>query len=460
MSERDGIRVLVVDDEASVRFALTEILEDAGYAVVAAESAEHALAQVREVDIVISDLVMPGMSGLELLREIKAGENACPVILVTARGSEKAAVEALKSGAYDYLTKPFAVDDIRASVRRAAELHGRRRAERHLAAERALGRPIVAEAPAMRRLFELVSRLAPRDVTVLVRGQTGTGKEVVAGLLHAWSRRRDGPYVVFNCAAIPRELAESELFGHVRGAFTGAREPHRGFFQRAHGGTLVLDEVGELPLDIQAKLLRALQSGEVQPVGAGRVEQVDVRVVSCSNRDLAQEAQAGRFRMDLYYRLAVVELLVPPLSERRSDIPALALALAQRHARRFGMAPVRLSPALLTALERRPWPGNVRELDNAIARLVALAEEGELIELTALEGAGPSADTPGSRPEAALGLRAQLEAYERELIASALVACDGNQSATARMLRISRSTLIDKLKRLGLEAPTSRADSS
>src|SRR5207249_6403029 len=283
------------------------------------------------------DYAMPGMDGVQLLQAIRERDATLPVILLTAHGSERIAVRAMKTGAYEYVTKPFDIEEMGLVIDRALEARALRVQNRRLTAEKAIGRSIVGDSAAMRRLIDAVTRVAPRDITVLVRGDTGTGKELVAALIHAESRRAKAPFVRFNCAAIPGELAEAELFGHTRGAFTGAAQARRGFFAEANGGTLVLDEVGELSGPIQAKLLRALQEGEIQPVGAGRVEKVDVRVVACTNRDLVAEVRAHRFREDLYYRLAVVELIVPPLNEHREDVPALAAEVARRYAERFGM---------------------------------------------------------------------------------------------------------------------------
>ena len=288
-------------------------------------------------------------------------------------------------------------------------------------------------------MLDLAARVADRGLPVLVHGETGTGKELIASLLHAASKRARGPLVRFNCAAIPGELADAELFGHARGAFTGATAARRGYFAQADGGTLVLDEVAELAPAIQAKLLRALQSGEIQPLGA-RVETVDVRVVACTHRDLRAEVAAGRFREDLYYRLAVVELRVPPLRERREDIPGLADSFARRYAAQFGLEAVQLTPALVQALVARPWPGNVRELENTIARLVALGAGGSI---------GPEQldEAPAAT---ATGLRAQVEAFERGLVEQALRGAAGNHSEAARRLGMSRVTLLDKLKKYGL----------
>jgi len=320
-----------------------------------------------------------------------------------------------------------------------------------LTAEKTLGHPIVGDGPAMRRLLKTVSRVAPKDITLLIRGETGTGKELIASLVHARSRRAARPLVRFNCAAIPSNLAEAELFGHARGAFTGAVQARRGFFAQAHGGTLVLDEVGELPLLVQAKLLRALQDGEIQPVGATRVERVDVRVVASTNRDLAREVRAGLFREDLYYRLAVLELIVPPLRERREDIPALANEFARRHAERFGMNDVRLLPELLRALQRSDWPGNARQLENAVARIVALSSGGEIgLEAFAVASAVPAAGAGSEAPSKETpSLREQVEAVERSAIGRTMTAVGGNRSEAARLLGLSRGSLIGRLKKYG-----------
>jgi len=309
----------------------------------------------------------------------------------------------------------------------------------------------VGGSAAMQRLLRVVARVGPKDITVLVGGETGTGKELVASLVHAQSIRSSAPLVVFNCAAIPGELAEAELFGHARGAFTDAVETRRGFFAQADGGTLVLDEVGELPPTVQAKLLRVLQQGEIQPIGAGRVERVDVRVVACTNRDLVEEARAGRFREDLYYRLAVVDLVVPPLREHREDIPALAAEFARRYAERFGMQDVRFQPELLDSLQRLEWPGNVRQLENAVARIVALSTGGEIgLEAFAAASAAPAADADAEAPpEGTLSLREQLDAVERSLIRRTMAAAGGNQSEAARRLGLSRGSLIERLKKYG-----------
>jgi two-component system response regulator AtoC len=466
--------VLLCDDEPAVLFTIEEALGElrtaAGVGTVACRSAAEALAQLESADVLVTDLVMPDMDGLALLAEARRREPELPVILLTARGSERVAVAAMKQGAYDYLTKPFGIDELRAVVARALEARTLRRSVQRLELERALGKPMAGVSAAWRRLMSDAERVARRDVTVLVRGETGTGKELVATLLHAASARRERACVRFNCAAIPAELAEAELFGHARGAFTGAAAARPGFFKQADGGTLILDEVGELPLAVQSKLLRVLQEGEIQPVGAGKVERVDVRVVACTHRDLAADAKGGRgrFREDLYYRLAVVELSVPPLRQRREDIAPLVEVFVRRYAARFGLEGVRLSDALLAELTAREWPGNARELENTVARLMALSEGGDLDvgDLRRAEGATSATVAPareGGREDVRedarghLGLRARVAAFEREILERALSETGGNQSEAARRLGLTRMTLIDKLKRHGLlPAPGSR----
>jgi two-component system response regulator AtoC len=391
---------------------------------------------------------MGAVSGLELLRELQKREPSLPVIVLTAHGSERAAVAAMKAGAWDYLTKPFDTEELLITVERALETGRLRALSRRLTAERALNRNIIGGSAVMRRLLAAVDRVADRDVTVLVRGETGTGKELIASLLHAQSGRAAKPIVTFNCAAIPSELAEAELFGHARGAFTGANAARRGFVAQADGGTLVLDEIGELSLSVQAKLLRLLQQGEIQPLGSGRIEHVDVRVVACTHRDLEAETKSGRFREDLYYRLAVVELRVPTLAERREDIAPLALAFARRYADKFALDRLELSPELIARLERAPWPGNVRQLENTIARLAALSIGG-VLDASALDDKLAPAPDEGNATDGP-SLREQVEAFERNLIARALDKSGGNQSEAARRLQTSRVTLVDQIKKYRL----------
>jgi two-component system response regulator AtoC len=460
--------VLLVDDEPGVLFTLSELLTERGHRVIESRSGDDALRKLDEADTVLTDLAMPGMDGLELVSHIVQRDPTLPVILLTAHGSERVAVAAMKHGAYDYLKKPFDIDEVAVVIERALEARRLRIDNRRLSAEQTIGRRIIGDSRPMRRLLEATTRVASRDVTVLVRGETGTGKEFVAELLHAQSTRSKKPLIRFNCAALPAELADAELFGHARGAFTGASSSRPGFFAQADGGTLILDEIGELPLAVQAKLLRVLQEGEIQPVGSGRIDKVDVRVVASTNRDLAAEAKTGVFREDLYYRLAVVELVVPPLRDRKDDIPALSAEFARRYGDRFGLGAVSLESALVDALVRSDWPGNVRQLENTIARLAALSAGGVIgladYQLATGEGpppppvaieahdAGDEHNTPAIDARSGPSLKEQVEAFERGLVARALDATGGNQSEAARRLGVSRVTLIDKMKKYGLSS--------
>ncbi len=451
-------RVLLVDDDPGVLFTLKELLIDRNHEVVTCSSGKDALRKLDGMDMVLSDLAMPQMDGMELLRAVHDRDPTLPFVLITAHGSERVAVEAIKAGAYDYLPKPFDIDEVAIVVERALEARRLRFANRRLAAEQSIGVRFVSQSPVMTRLLDAVSRIADKDVTVLVRGETGTGKELIASMLHAQSKRAGRPLVRFNCAAIPAELAEAELFGHGKGAYTGAQGARQGFFAQAHQGTLVLDEVGDIPLPLQAKLLRALQEGEIQPVGTGRVEKVDVRIIACTNRDLSADVKSGRFREDLFYRLAVVDLVVPPLREHREDIAPLALEFTRRYATKFGLEEVSLAPGFVKQLEQSEWPGNVRQLENYIARAVALGS-GPIIESAELDShhLNPTTESHPDvmegeprAPGSPLSLKEQVEAFERNLIARALTSTRGNQSEAARRLGVSRVTLIDKIKKYQL----------
>ncbi|HEY1558130.1 MAG TPA: sigma-54 dependent transcriptional regulator [Kofleriaceae bacterium] len=444
-------KVLIIDDEPALRFAVQEAIEAHGLDVISAESATEALALLDDADVVVSDYMMPDMDGMQLLEKVRAAHPALPVILVTAHGSERLAVRALKQGAYDYLSKPFDNDELVFTIERAAETRRLRLAERERALEQASGVRIIGRSAALARVLDTATRVAAKDVTVLVRGETGTGKELIASLLHVNSARAKQPLVVFNSAAIPAELAEAQLFGHAKGAFTGAVAAHDGYFMQADGGTLFIDEIGELPLPLQAKLLRVLQEREVQPIGSTQVKKVDVRVVAATHRDLAAEVKAGRFREDLYYRLNVIELVVPPLRERKGDVPLLAREFARKYSERYGLGyVVQLSPELVAHLEQQAWPGNVRQLENTIARCVALATT-KIVGLEALRAPHDSADAAdASMPGAGPSFREQVEAFERNLITQAIRASGGNQSETARRLQLNRATLYDKLKKYEL----------
>ncbi len=444
------MKVLVVDDDAGVRFTLKGLLEDEKLEVVEASDGEQGLALVEQggISLVLSDVRMPTLDGLGLLERIqKLPEPRPNVILVTAHGNERLAVEAIKRGAYDYFKKPFELEDVLNVVRRALGTVRLKHENSRLQSDATLLRSLVFVSPAMSRLAELVSRVAPRDVTVLITGESGTGKERVAEALVAASTRADKPFVRFNSAALTEELAEAELFGHSKGAFTGAVRARLGLFREADGGTLLLDEVAELGASVQARLLRVLQESEVRPVGEDRPVKIDVRLIAATHRDLAAEVKAGRFREDLYYRLKVVHLNVPALRERPEDIPALARHFLSRAAKSFGVPAAPLTPALAEKLTAWSWPGNVRELENALESAVALSPDGA-IDLSLL----PSISAP--TPETHSGLKEKLEATERGLIVAAMDAAKGNVSEAARQLRIGRATLHDKLKKYGLASIT------
>ena len=371
--------MLVVDDEPGVRASVKMIL-DGVCEVVEACDGPAAIESVRsgDVDVCLLDVRLPGMEGIEVLERIKRLDAGLEVVLVTAVRTVRTAVEAMKLGAYDYLTKPFAVDDLRSVVNRALERRALQREVRYLRDELARREgfdQLVGRSASMRRVYDVVRQIADTTATVLITGESGTGKELIARAIHRQGTRRDRPFVAMNCAALPAELLESELFGHERGAFTGAHARKLGKFEVAHTGTLFLDEVGTLRLDLQPKLLRALQEREIERVGGGRAIRVDVRIVAASNADLRQAVAAGRFREDLFYRLHVVPIALPPLRERREDVAPLARHFLAKYARQFGKPVTDLSPGALDALERYHWPGNVRELENIMARSVALTSE-------------------------------------------------------------------------------------
>jgi two-component system response regulator HydG len=460
-----GPRVLVVDDDAGVRYTLREILSSEGLEVDEAPDGAAAMARLASAPaaLVLTDLRMPGVDGMALLRHVVAEHPATRVVLITAHGSERQAVEAVKAGAYDYFKKPFETEELLAVVRRAVEALRLARENEQLIGELALSRSMVFTSEAMRRLAVLVARVAPRDVTLLITGESGTGKERVAEAVVRASRRADRPFVRFNCAALTPELAEAELFGHTRGAFTGAVRSRPGLFGEADGGSILLDEVGELAPGAQAKLLRVLQEGEVRPVGEERARRVDVRVIAATHRDLEERVRAGGFREDLYYRLNVVQLRIPPLRERPEDVPVLARHFLDRFAERFGVSPLHVPPALFDRLAAHTWPGNVRELENAIEGLVALSPPDGL-DLSLLPGgatggagAGPALDAEPPTPGPPLALKQRVEAYERGLIVEALRAARGNRSEAARRLGVSRVTLHDKLRKYGLGAADGEA---
>jgi len=445
--------VLVVDDEPGLRQSLGLLLSDAGYAVTAESDGRKALerALAEPFDLVLCDVRMPEMDGLTFLRSYRSRGGSALVIMMSAYGGEDAALAAMKEGAYDYLPKPFRPDEVVLTLRKAEERERLGRDVAGLRAQLATGpaeRGLIAESRAMRAALDLVARVAEHNTTVLITGESGTGKEVIARAIHRASPRAARPFVGINCAAIPESLLESELFGHVRGAFTGASADKAGLFDQADGGTLLLDEIGELPVGLQAKLLRVLQEGEIRRVGDQKTRRVDVRVLAATARDLAAEAAAGRFREDLFYRLNVVAIELPPLSERRDDIEPLARHFTARLAQRFGR-PLSLSDAAIAWLEEQEWRGNVRELENTIERAVVLTDK------ETLEPGDFAVVPPLRRAERGSGgevtLSDVVESAERAAIAAALGATDGNRRAAAKRLGVSLRTLFYKMSRYGLE---------
>jgi len=441
-------RALVVDDDAGLRFMLRDALSTAGLEVHEAKDGQEAFERIAAggYHLVLTDLRMPRLDGLGLLRKLRELPGAPRAILITAHGSEQHVVEALRLGVFDYLRKPCPVAELLGVVARATEQVRLQMENERLTAELALSDGIAFRSAPMRELGVLVARVAPRDVTVLITGESGTGKEHIAEAIVRGSGRAEKPFVRFNCAALTPELAEAELFGHSRGAFTGAARARPGLFREADGGTLLLDEVGELQLALQAKLLRVLQEGEVRPVGEEIPSKVDVRVLASTHRDLEAMVAGGIFRQDLYYRLNVVRLRVPPLRERPGDIRFLAEQFFARFSRQFGVGSLRPTPEMIAALEARSWPGNVRELENTVERLLALSD-GETLDLELI---APAAGE--SRRSLAGGgtLRQQLQAVERNLIVEAMTRARGNQAEASRALGIGRATLHDKLRRFGL----------
>jgi two-component system, NtrC family, response regulator AtoC len=440
-------RVLVIDDESAMRFTLEAVLGDAGFDVHTADGGAAGIAhfEAQGADVVITDLAMPDIDGMKVLAALRVQDPSVPVMMLTAHGSERVAVTAMKAGAFDYIPKPFDPDELVLAVKRAAENRALRLENARLRTEASLRRPIVAESPAIRRVLDVVTRVAPKDVTVLLTGESGVGKDVLAATLHAHSKRAAKPLVRFNAAAIPAELAEGELFGHMKGAFTGAHAARLGYFQQADKGTLFIDEIGELPLAMQAKVLRTIQSGEVQPVG-GRTETVDVRLVVATNRDLAAEAKAGRFREDLFYRLNVVPIRVPPLRERPEDIEPLVTAFVRTYADRYGMGQVDVEPALVDAFKAHNWPGNVRELLNAVEHAAILCVTPEVMVDDLPGELREKAVEPGAAPAAPL----TIDELEKQHILRVLRECGGHRGRSADVLGINRRTLYRKLLEYGV----------
>jgi DNA-binding NtrC family response regulator len=467
--------VLIVDDEKNIRRTLQLVLEGEGYRVIGAETAEQGLQVLASpdtpVDLAIFDVKLPGMSGLDALAKVRGDEATkdLPIIVISGHATVHDAVSAIKLGASDFFEKPLQRERVLVSVRNVLESA---KAQRELAkiTEQQLQRfEMIGQSPPMQRLFHDIDKVAPTRASVLITGESGTGKELIARAIHRLSPRADGPFVKVNCAAIPRELIESELFGHERGAFTGAQAKRRGFFEQAHGGTLFLDEIGDMDLVAQAKVLRAVQNGEISRVGSEHVIHVDVRVLTATNKDLGRGVEAGTFREDLYFRLNVFPIRSPALRERVEDIPALASAFMEQFARENGIRPKPIDEAVVTALVSRKWPGNVRELKNVVERAAILSSDhvtiadlpedphespfGEDPESTSPEGVGavfpdeePSAPAPVTSEGKPLTLREFREKSERQYIVDTLRMTGWNISRTAILLGVERTNLHKKIR--------------
>ncbi|ATB33396.1 sigma-54-dependent transcriptional regulator [Melittangium boletus] len=454
-------KVLVIDDEANLRKVLAALLRRDGFEVTVAADGEQGLAEFHKngADIVVTDLVMPKAGGMEVLRAVNAANPDVPVIIITAHGTVDSAVEAIKAGAFDYVTKPFDQSELSAAIAKAAKAHVV--AQRSVRADAKARAAIIGESPQLQDVFKIIDKVADTPATVLITGESGTGKELIASALHGASSRRDKPFIKINCAAIPHNLLESELFGYERGAFTGAVTSKPGRFELADGGTLFLDEIGEIPVEMQVKLLRALQEGEFERVGGIKTTRVDVRLIAATNRDLQAEIDVGRFRKDLYYRLAVVPLVLPALRERRGDIHMLATHFVEKYNRKLNKKIEGITDDAMALLQAYNWPGNIRELENLIERVLLLADGPSITakdlpepvrQATTPPPAAPAA--PADAPTSEGGLkdivRMKAAELEKDLISKALDETGGNVTRAAKLLQISRKSLQTKMKEFGL----------
>jgi two-component system, NtrC family, response regulator AtoC len=458
------MKILIIDDDAALRKSLTLILGDEGFEVVTAGGVEDGLRIAREEKpgIVLCDVRMPGGDGLDFLDAYRAEGGTALVLMMTAYGSLELALDAMGRGAYDYLPKPFGAEEVLLTVRKAVEREQLRHEVGRLRAEVQAGRrfgEVVARSPAMLRALELAGKVARHPSPIMITGATGTGKELVARLIHAESERSDGPLVPVNCGAIPETLLESEFFGYIRGAFTGADGEKEGLFEAAHGGTLFLDEVGELPATLQVKLLRALQEGEVRRLGGTETRKFDVRVISATNRNLDDSIREGSFREDLYYRLAVVTIHLPPLVQRKEEIPVLAAHFLSRQSERLGVALDGIDPAAMDVLVKYPWPGNIRELENVIERAVILAEApgekgAKRVSVTDLPEHVRNPQPNGGSSMLAvddLSVKRRGAELESRLIRAALERTGGNRTRASELLELSDRALRYKIREYGLD---------
>jgi len=453
-------RILIADDDTDLRTTLRELLSDEGYDVNEAESGEAVLTALNNgasdrPSLVIMDVRMPGKSGLDVLRELRGSLGSqLPVLVMTAFGGSNVAIEAIQLGAYDYITKPFDLEDMLATVKRYFDWQELNDQVIELSSRLTGGEPeaFIGNSPAMQQVYKTIGRVARSDATVMISGETGTGKELVATILHRSSGYARGPLVKVNCAALPETLLESELFGHEKGAFTGAIAQRKGRFEMANKGTIFLDEIGEMTLSTQKKLLRVLQEREFERVGGSITVKVDTRVISATNKHLPTEIDEGRFREDLYYRLNVISIHLPPLRERRDDVPLLVDHFLHKHRYTAGSDPARISQGALQQLMDYDWPGNVRELENVMERAVILAQ-GTVITERHIDFTGVSMrqviNVPQSLREGK-SLDDLIQTVERQAIAEALTQSDGNQVAAAAMLGIGEPDLTKRMKRFGL----------
>jgi DNA-binding NtrC family response regulator len=457
-------RVLVVEDDDAMRALLAEEIAGAGHAVATSPGGARALEHLdsHPADVVVTDLEMPGMRGSEVLARIRARDPDLPVVIITAFGSIESAVEAVKAGAFHYVAKPFRMDQLVATIEHALRERRLRLENAALRRSAAGATPLVAASPSMQAVIDIIGRAAAVDSPVLLLGESGTGKELLARALHDRGPRRPGPFLALNCSAIPETLLESQLFGHRRGAFTDAREDRRGLFQEADGGTMFLDEIGDMALPLQAKLLRVLEERAIRPLGAEASVRVDVRVVAATHRDLEAHIKAERFRQDLFFRLAVITVRVPPLRERPEDLVPLVTALLEKHRRRLGRAACTVSPAALERLRGHRWPGNVRELENALERALVLGRDDVIgpLDLPEIPEAATTATAVPDRAPAPDGTRGAgvgpgsdrpLGDIERDHILSTLRGVRGNKTAAARILGVDRKTLYRKLRGYGVD---------
>ncbi|MCU0572514.1 MAG: sigma-54 dependent transcriptional regulator [Syntrophobacteraceae bacterium] len=455
-------RILVVDDEPLTLELIVEGLADRGYSIDVASSGTEAIAKAEETsyDVVITDLNMPGMDGMEVLDHFNENRPGTMVILLTAYGTIETAVQAVKRGAFDYLTKPAKLDEIMIILQRAEELNALKE-ENELLRSQIQQRfaNIIGQSPPMQRLYRTIQRVSKTATTVLILGESGTGKELIANAIHFNSDRKDKPFVPINCGAIPEELLESELFGHERGAFTGALKERKGRFELAHQGTVFLDEIGEMSQKLQVKLLRFLQEKRFERVGGGRTIQVDAGIIAATNKDLEKAVEEGSFREDLFYRLNVIPMHVPPLREREGDVPLLIHHFLKRHCQEKDIPLKRLSKAAVETLDRYPWPGNVRELENLIERLVILTD-GDEIDMDDLpprfrqcQTTRPNSLLDISVGESGMDLKKTLDDLENHLIKEALRRANGVKNRAANLLGLNRTTLIEKMKKKKIVYP-------